>query len=216
MEDFVRAADALVLNMGATECFEAMFAAARAAAAKKQDGKPHPVVIDPVGCAASALRRRTCLELIEAAHPACIRGNAAEIRALATMSDTARGVDDETEELPEAVGYAAALAKKTGAIVIATGAVDYIASGEEVAEVRAGTPQLKNITGSGCMLSALLGAFLAADPTAESAAACCLFMAKCGETAEARARKEYGKENRAGIGAGTFHMYLMDALSEEL
>lgn len=39
-------------------------------------GAGRPIVIDPVGCASSAFRRRKCLELIDAVHPACIRGNA--------------------------------------------------------------------------------------------------------------------------------------------
>ena len=89
MEDFSRFCDALVCNMGATENLEAMMAAGLYAA-----DLGHPVVIDPVGCAGSGFRREECLALIDAVKPACIRGNAAEIRALVKNCNTGRGVDD--------------------------------------------------------------------------------------------------------------------------
>jgi hydroxyethylthiazole kinase-like sugar kinase family protein len=99
-----------------------------------------------------------------------------------------------------------ALARQTGAIVIATGPVDRIGDGERILEVGGGTPMLAKITGSGCMLSAMLGAFMAVDRSAESAAACCAMMKSCGEQADRWTRK-------AGRWTGTFHMALLDALS---
>ena len=213
MEDFVRATDALVLNMGATESVEAMQRAAHFAYAKNASAPIHPVIIDPVGCASSRFRREICRGLIEASRPVCIRGNAAEIKALATDQNTGRGVD-EPDDLPEGAKYALLLAKKTGAIVIASGEVDYIASQDSVTEIRGGSALFKRMTGSGCILSALLGAFLAAEPSAESAAACCLLMAKCGETAGKRTAAESKTEHRRGAGMGSFHMHLLDALSE--
>ena len=199
MEDFAKVSDALVCNMGATESFEAMEAAGRIRS------KDRPVVIDPVGCAASSFRREKCLDIINKLRPACIRGNAAEIRALVTDRNTAKGVDDIGSE-NRGRRYAQLLSDLTGCIVIASGVTDYAAFHDEVIPVTGGSAYLTRITGSGCMLSSMLGAFLAVDNSLKSAAACCHMMAACAENAEKRMEK-------VGGGAGTFHIYLMDALS---
>ncbi len=227
MAEFAAVTDALVCNMGATESLDAMMAAGLKASACG-----HPIVIDPVGCAASAFRRGKCLELIKAVHPACIRGNAAEIRALATDHDTGRGVDDLAAEVPaspapavsketspapavseekysEVVKAALDLSRKTGAIVVASGETDYVVKGSGIYEVKGGTAWMARVTGTGCMLSSLLGAFLAVENSALSAAACCAMMNECAEKAlEDTVRK-------AG-GSGTFHICLIDAMSGPL
>lgn len=200
MTDFAAVSDALVCNMGATESLDAMMAAGMAS----KNGRP--VVIDPVGCASSAFRRGKCLELIKAVQPSCIRGNAAEIKALATDHNTGRGVDDLEAETPDAARSAMDLARKTGAIVVASGETDYIADGIRLYEVKGGTAWMSRVTGTGCMLSSLLGAFLAVENSALSAAACCAMMNTCAEKALAETAGRQG-------GTGTFHICLMDALS---
>lgn len=230
MEEFAAVCDALVCNMGATESLEAMMAAGKADTA----GPSRPVVIDPVGCATSAFRRRKCLELIDAVHPACIRGNGAEIRALATDHRTARGVDDlflqEKTEGPadkngqsgaeisedqpssdfslseETVRCARQLSRMTGAIVIASGETDYVVCGDRVYSVRGGSAWMTRVTGTGCMLSVLLGAFLSVENNALSAAACCGIMNVCAERAQEHTAAEHG-------GTGTFRVHLIDELS---
>ena len=228
-----------------------------AAKAAGATGRTRPIVIDPVGCASSSFRRRKCLDLIRAVHPACIRGNAAEIRALAEGHNTGRGVDDleaeraaaasgcpsdtektssrsgclseasqsgslsETEQaatrnecpsetdIPDAVRAAMDLSYRTGAIVIASGETDYIVSGSRVYEARGGSAWMSRVTGTGCMLSSLLGAFLAVENSALSAAACCAMMKDCGEKALAAT---IGREG----GTGTFHICLLDAMSGKI
>ena len=230
MEEFAAVCDALVCNMGATESLEAMMAAGKADTA----GPSRPVVIDPVGCATSAFRRRKCLELIDAVHPACIRGNGAEIRALATDHRTARGVDDlflqEKTEGPadkngqsgaeisedqpssdfslseETVRCARQLSRMTGAIVIASGETDYVVCGDRVYSVRGGSAWMTRVTGTGCMLSVLLGAFLSVENSALSVAACCGMMNVCAERAQEHTAAEHG-------GTGTFRVHLIDELS---
>ena len=200
MADFAAVSDALVCNMGATESLDAMMAAGMAS----KNGRP--VVVDPVGCASSAFRRGKCLELIKAVQPSCIRGNAAEIKALATDHNTGRGVDDLEAETPDAARSAMDLARKTGAIVVASGETDYIADGIRLYEVKGGTAWMSRVTGTGCMLSSLLGAFLAVENSALSAAACCAMMNICAEKALTETAGRQG-------GTGTFHICLMDALS---
>ena len=206
MADFAAVSDALVCNMGATESLEAMMAAGLASKNGNTERTERPIVIDPVGCASSAFRRGKCLELIKAVQPSCIRGNAAEIRALATDHDTGRGVDDLEAETPHAARSAMDLARKTGAIVVASGEIDYVTDGIRLYEVKGGTAWMSRVTGTGCMLSSLLGAFLALENSALSAAACCAMMNACAEKALEETVRRQG-------GTGTFHICLMDALS---
>ena len=98
------------------------------------------------------------------------------------------------------------LARKTGAIVIASGETDYVADRTRLYEVKGGTAWMSRVTGTGCMLSSLLGAFLAVENSALSAAACCAMMNACAEKALAETVRRRG-------GTGTFHICLMDALS---
>ena len=206
MADFAAVSDALVCNMGATESLEAMMAAGLASKNGNTEKTKRPIVIDPVGCASSAFRRGKCLELIKAVQPSCIRGNAAEIRALATDHDTGRGVDDLEAETPHAARSAMDLARKTGEIVVASGEIDYVTDGIRLYEVKGGTAWMSRVTGTGCMLSSLLGAFLALENSALSAAACCAMMNACAEKALEETVRRQG-------GTGTFHICLMDALS---
>jgi hydroxyethylthiazole kinase len=55
-----------------------------------------------------------------------------------------------------------ALARKLECIVIMSGETDYITDGKTSRAVKNGDPILRRITGAGCMLSALVGAFLGA------------------------------------------------------
>lgn len=197
----------LVCNLGATESLDAMTAAGIRA---REIGRP--IVLDPVGASGSSYRRKLCLELIGKIHPSCIRGNFSEIRALAADQKTAAGVDAGRNDSvsPETLFRAGNLvqdfAKRTGALVIASGAIDLVSDGERAYSVYNGTPWMARITGCGCMSSALLGAFLAVEGTLESAVSSCAVMGICGEIA-------MKKTKDCGGGTGTFRVYLMDAVS---
>ena len=99
-----KGADALVLNLGGTEFYDAMELSAIQAL---KSGIP--LVIDPVGCAASDFRREKCLEFTLKYHPAAIRGNYAEIEALINLWEEKSKLgpgyinnpDDEISETPD-------------------------------------------------------------------------------------------------------------------
>lgn len=197
----------LVCNLGATESFDAMVAAK-----KKALELGHPVVIDPVGVSGSSFRRSFCLELMGQAAPACIRGNLSEIKALATDSRTAAGVDAAKGDMlnggsmEETIELIRRFAEERGTIVIASGETDLVSDGNRVFAVRNGSRMMAKITGSGCMSSALLGAFLSVENSLEAAAASCGVMGICGELARHRTREVRG-------GTGTYRTQLMDAVS---
>ena len=57
-------------------------------AGKRAKEMGHPVLLDPVGAGASALRTGTAIELMDTLHPTVIRGNISEIKTLASGSGT--------------------------------------------------------------------------------------------------------------------------------
>ena len=202
--------DALVLNLGTPH---AGTLPAMAAAGKQANQLGHPVVLDPVGVGASPFRRGAAEQLFREVQFSLIRGNISEVKALLNIRSQGKGVDAGaldavTEEtIPEGIALAQQLWAQTGAAVAITGVIDLVADGEGAYVIRGGHPMLSRITGSGCMLSAVCGAFLAAcpDKPAMAVAGAVSSMGLCGEIAAARLRE--------GEGTGSFRTYLMDAMS---
>ena len=164
------------------------------AAGKRANALNHPVVLDPVGAGASAMRTATARKLLEDIRFAVIRGNLSEIRTLALGTGGARGVDadaaDEVspETLEQTVAFARGFARKTGAVIAITGAIDIVANGERAYCIYNGHPDMRKVTGTGCQLSAMTAAFVAANPghALEAAAAAVCAMGLCGEKARQR------------------------------
>lgn len=160
-------------------------------AGKKANTVGHPVLLDPVGTGASNLRTSTALTLLREIQFTVIRGNISEIKALSIGSYATKGVDaaaddmisDET--LDEAILFAKGFANRTNAIVAITGAIDIVANSKTAYVIRNGHPMMSKITGTGCMLSALVTAYISANPddTLEAVAAAVCAMGLCGELA---------------------------------
>ena len=159
-----------------------------------------PVVLDPVGVGASALRLRTAQELMARVTFTVLRGNVSELRALAGGQEHTRGVDAGgadavTEaELERGVAFAKGTARRTGTVVAVTGAIDLVSDGEQCVVIRNGRPDMWLVTGTGCQLSALTAACLAASPERplEAAAAAVCAMGVAGELAWARMSPQDG------------------------
>ena len=126
--------------------------------------------------------------------PTLIRGNASELKALARGSGSTQGVDAAAadrvtpENLDQMAAFVKALAARTGAVVAMTGAIDLVSDAEKTWCIYNGRPEMGRVTGTGCQLSALAGAFLAASPDTplEAAAAAVCAMGLCGEIAYSR------------------------------
>jgi len=181
-------------------------------AGKKANELGHPVVLDPVGAGASALRTKTALDLIENIRFAVIRGNISEIKALALGKGTTRGVDADisdtvTEEnLPQAVVFAKEFSARTGAVIAITGAIDIVADKNNAYCIFNGHPMMSSITGTGCQLSAITAAYVTANPDTplEAATAAVCLMGICGEKAHARLSAEDGNS--------TYRNYIIDTI----
>ncbi len=197
VEDFVPIAASLVVNIGtlSPHWVEAM---ARAAATAHARGVPW--VLDPVAVGATRYRTETVRELLTH-KPTVIRGNASEVMTIAGAGARGKGVDS-TEGSDAARDAAARLARETGAVVAVTGAIDYVSDGARMVAIANGDAMLTRVTGTGCAVTALVGAFLGAGLAPLTAAVAGL--AAMGVAAEiARANS---------TGPGSFQVALFDAL----
>lgn len=208
VEEAVAGVQALVLNLGAIGDVEAMLLAG-----KRANQLGIPVVLDPVAAGVTSLRREACRRLLAELRFTVIRGNASEIRALALGAEGGSGVDVSAgdavteENLSRGVELCRRLAESTGAVTALSGQVDILSNGTQTVLIRGGVPTMSRVTGSGCMLTALLGAFCGANPERPLAAAAAAVAAMdlAGERAEARRLQN-------GTGNATFRTDLIDAV----
>lgn len=186
VEDITSICGGLNINIGTLNksSIESMFIAGR-----KAGELGHVILLDPVGAGASRLRTDTAVKIMEELKPQAIRGNISEIKTLALGSGTTKGVDADiadavTEEsLDEAVNFVKEFALKTSSIIAVTGVIDLVSDGERCFVIRNGRAEMGKITGTGCQLSAVMTAFMTANPQnkLEAAAAAVCVMGLAGE-----------------------------------
>lgn len=157
--EFAGLAGAVTINIGtlSSPWLQGMHAAARSAS---ENGKPW--VLDPVAHFATAFRRNAVQELL-AFKPMVIRGNASEIMALAGDASSGRGVDSG-DSVERAEVSALLLARRTGAVVAVTGAVDFVTDGHRSARMAGGSELMPKVTAMGCALTCMVGALAAVAP----------------------------------------------------
>ena len=181
-------------------------------AGKKANALGHIVLLDPVGAGASRLRTDTANRLMQEVRFDAVRGNISEIKTLCTGSGSTKGVDADAVDavteanLDDGVQLVKAFAQKTGCIVAVTGAIDLVSDGERCWCIRNGRAEMSRITGTGCQLSALMTAFLVANPDrkldAATAAVCMMGLAG-----------EIGWANmQPGDGNSTYRNRIIDAI----
>lgn len=208
VEEAVCGAHALVCNMGAMDFVDSMILAGRKA---NELGKP--VVLDPVAAGGTQLRRDESKHLLDQVQFAAIRGNASEIRFLAGQHAVGSGVDVSAmdaiteENLGEAVEMAATLATQLHTVIAISGVLDIVSDGNETVVLRNGCATMARITGSGCMLTSLIGAFCGALPqdTFAATVSAMAAMGVAGELAEEQRLKK-------GTGNATFRTDLIDGI----
>lgn len=209
VEEITSVCDGLTINIGT---LNKRTIPAMILAGKRANELGHPVVLDPVGAGASSLRTKTAMELMDSINFTVIRGNISEIKTLALGRGTTKGVDADAadsvteENLEQMVLFAREFAKKTNAVIVITGAIDIIAGREKAFCIYNGHPMMSSITGTGCQLSALIAAYITANPenVLDAAAAAVCAMGICGEKAYERMAGEDGN--------ATYRNYIIDAV----
>lgn len=198
VEEMVNFAGALVLNIGTLtdSWIDSMIKAGHQANKNKT-----PIILDPVGAGATAMRTAATMRIMHETQVKVIRGNSSEILALKGEDSATRGVDS-VHTVDQAESAAVILAKEIGSTLAITGAIDLITDGERVIKVGNGHPMMPYVTGTGCAATAIIGAFNAVDPDPVTATATALaYYGLAGEVA-----------GNTSSGPGSFIPALMDAL----
>lgn len=195
LEDVIQQADGFVANLGQPDENKIKSVHRGIIAANKRG---IPIVIDPVGCCATELRKRFVKDILRHDFTGIIKGNYAEISSILNGESIRTGVDSQlqVEDFDRSLNcYIKKCREATQdndnndkRVYIATGETDYILSMSDytltkisaIADMQIldmGEPDSKeaadkvtaltlpwNVTGTGCMYGALLGAVYAVNP----------------------------------------------------
>ncbi|CAM2731989.1 hydroxyethylthiazole kinase [Actinomyces slackii] len=191
-------ADALLVNLGALSADGARGIPATVTASRASG---HPWVLDPVAVGIAPVRTALAHRLLDQG-PAVVRANASEIRAL---NGSRGGCGTDTTARPEeAEAEAMALAQRTGGIVAVSGEADLITDGRRTIRLHCGSPLLTRVTGTGCLLGALMASGLGAGLSPwESAVGATALLGLAGQDAASRS-----------TAMGSFQVALLDCLDE--
>ena len=214
LEEVVTIADVLVINIGklSKEQIESMHISSKTA-----NKTNTPIILDPVGVGVTELRNKTTMDLINDYDITAIRGNITEIKAIAKLagvldeSNTAKGVDvniDDiiTEEnLKDNGELICELASKLNTTILASGPIDILSDGNLTVAIDNGDDMMPLITGSGCMLSSIVGSCIGGSNPFDGSLVAILAMNIAGERARA-------KVDEKDEGTGSFRTYLIDYL----
>ncbi len=197
--DMTKNSDALVLNMGtmSKKKFKAMIKSGKAA-----NKKGIPVILDMVGAGATDFRNEFLEKILEDIKLDIVHGNSSEVDYLIRKVKSTRGVDStsETTIYPEYHEFV----KSKDIILVISGEVDYILSNVGSFSIKNGSVMMKKITGTGCMLTSLIGTYAGAGmKLLDAAINGTLTMGIAGELAE----------ESAGNKPGSFRTALIDEIS---
>ncbi len=202
VSDVTSICDALVLNTGTISGnrLEAMLIAGTAA-----NKKGIPVILDPVGAGVSSFRTEAINKLIAQVKPQIIRLNTAELKSLCLSTRNISGIDASNENITDnIITFAQRLSVQTHAVIGVSGISDIITDGTHTAVIHSGHSMMRRITGAGCMLSAVTGAFAAAnsDRIFDAVTAAFAVYGKCGQ-----------KAYKEGIGTASYKNRLFDEMT---
>lgn len=158
-----------------------------------------PIVLDPVGAGASKIRADLVNELLEFID--ILKGNASEIIAINNYEFSALGVDS-TEQVSAAKDSATKLSQKYKITTVISGEEDFIADKKRQKSLKFGSNMMPLVTGTGCVLAAVMAGFRAINPDSFDAATfATLYFTLSGQIAA---------ENSAG--PGSFKVNFLDNL----
>ena len=198
--DMARIAGAVVLNMGTlneTEV-EAMLLAGRAA---NECGVP--VLFDPVGAGATPYRTETAQKIVREIKVSIIRGNAAELANVIGENWNIKGVDSGEGNV-DVRFLAQKAAKQLGTVVVITGKEDVITDGQTAYVVKNGHAMQTKVTGAGCLLTSVIGAFAAVEKD--------LLLASASALVSYGVAAEIAAKNKGDEGPGSFQMEFLNQL----
>lgn len=199
--DMAKMAGALVLNIGTlnSTVVESMLIAGKAA-----NENQVPIILDPVGAGATTFRTETARRLIEELTISVLRGNAAEIANVAGENWDIKGVD-AGDGGGNILDLAVSTARKLNTVVVITGKDDVVSDGSTTYVIHNGHPILTKVTGTGCLLSSVIGAFTAVEEN--------LVIAAVSAVSAYGVAAEMAAEKTVNLGPGSFQIEFLNQLS---
>ena len=174
VKDLVNSSKAVNINIGTInkKSFKLMKLAGKVGNKYKK-----PVVLDVVGVGASDYRKDAVKKLMKNIDFSVIKGNITEIKSLAKIKENvflknSSGVDaipeDEIKNSEDLVDSNTKdfllevknASKKLNTVIVVTGPIDLIISKKNIVIVENGSPLMGKVCGTGCILSAIIAAFL--------------------------------------------------------
>lgn len=182
VREIANVAGAVVLNIGT---LDSSWLSSMLEAGKTANKKNIPVVLDPVGSGATTFRTKAVKQILSEIKVDILRGNLSEIMSLVSSKFKTKGVDSTillTNEKEDAIKN---LAIETNCIIVASGKTDFVTDGKTSYKIDNGHPVMTKITGTGCGLSAVTGAFCAVrkNELLNASVAASAFYAACGQKA---------------------------------
>ncbi|KAJ2613549.1 thiamine biosynthetic bifunctional enzyme [Coemansia sp. RSA 1365] len=166
-----------------------------------------PMILDPVAAGASKYRKQVIAELLRDFGVHVIKGNAAEIAALAGSEEVkSRGVDSLGRGFSDPSAVVTEYSRRQRCVVVMTGAVDYLSDGRSTFAIRNGHPLQATITGSGCMVGTALATYIHSIAHVDPLIGAIAGMAAINLAAEHAARRNDVK------GPGTFRAAFIDEM----
>ena len=161
VEEVVSVCSSLVINIGTINkrTIKSMIKAGEMANLREI-----PVILDPVGYGFTKLRTHGVDEILSKVSVSVIKGNISEIKGLLKGNNDINGVDVSIADRELTVEDISEIAKKVSklhsCIVAVTSKVDVITDGKRAVYLSNGNHIMSDITGTGCMIGALLGVSL--------------------------------------------------------
>ncbi|WP_420490658.1 hydroxyethylthiazole kinase [Neobacillus drentensis] len=199
--DMAKIASSLVLNIGTLnpQTVNSMIIAGKSA-----NESDVPVIFDPVGAGATRYRTETAQKIMSEVRVSVIRGNAAEIANVVGEDWEIKGVD-AGDAKGNIIDLAITAAQKLNCLVVITGKEDVITDGKTTYLVNNGHPIMTKVTGMGCLLTSVIGAFAGVEKDLMTASVAALTY--YGIAAEKAAAKT------AEQGPGSFQIEFLNQLS---
>ncbi len=131
-------------------------------AGKSANTNDVPVLFDPVGAGATSYRTEVARHIPAEIDLAIIRGNATEVANVINERWEIKGVDAGTGN-GNVVNIAKQATEELNTVAVITGKEDVVTDGERTILIRNGHSILTNVTGTGCLLTSVIGAFVAVE-----------------------------------------------------
>ena len=179
--EITKNSDALLVNLGTLNETKLMGIKQALKSAKDNDT---PIILDPVGASATKIRLDTSLYYLSKYPINILKGNYSELYSIYHKELTTRGVDSSNINKDELIKISRKLSTMYNTIVLATGKEDIISYKDETLLLKNGSTYLTKVTGTGCMLGAIIAACSSFQMSIESVALAVSIMNIAGEEAD--------------------------------